>query len=90
MGGSIEEAADILGDSEAILRKHYVKWTAAHQARITDLLARIWHAKRSQPETNEDESENLVDLERFKPSTSSMPWKRNAPVRDRSNVKTMG
>jgi hypothetical protein len=28
VGGTIEEAADILGDSEAIIRKHYVKWSA--------------------------------------------------------------
>ena len=45
MGGTIEEAADTLGDSEAIIRKHYVKWSAGRQARITNLLARIWHAK---------------------------------------------
>ena len=45
MGGTFGEAADILGDSEAIIRKHYTKWSSGRQARITDLLARIWHAK---------------------------------------------
>src|SRR5215475_6874695 len=28
MGGTFEEAADILGDTEAIVRKHYAKWRA--------------------------------------------------------------
>lgn len=46
MGGTFEEAADILGDSEAIVRKHYAKWSAGRQARIDDLLARIWHTKK--------------------------------------------
>ena len=45
MGGTFEEAADILGDTETIVRKHYAKWSAGRQARISDLLARIWHAK---------------------------------------------
>jgi integrase len=48
-GGSIE-VADILGDSAAIVRKHYVKWSAGRQARITTLLhkvwQRIWHAAK--------------------------------------------
>jgi hypothetical protein len=43
LGGSIEEAADILGDSEAIVRKHYAKWSAGRQARITTLLHKVWH-----------------------------------------------
>lgn len=38
MGGSIQEAADVLGDSEATVRKHYAKWSAGRQARISQLL----------------------------------------------------
>ena len=53
MGGTFEEAADILGDSVAIIRKHYAKWSAGRQARITDLLARIWHAKNWKTEVIE-------------------------------------
>ncbi len=53
MGGSFEEAADILGDSVAIIRKHYAKWSVGRQTRITDLLARIWHAKNWKPEVVE-------------------------------------
>ena len=41
MGGTFEEAADILGDTEAIVRKHYAKWSAGRQARTSDLLERI-------------------------------------------------
>jgi integrase len=55
MGGSIEDAADILGDSAAIVRKHYAKWSRGRQARISDLLARIWHTKKSEPEVIENQ-----------------------------------
>jgi integrase len=54
MGGSIEDAADILGDSEAIVRKHYAKWSSGRQARITALLARMWHTKNSPPQVEEN------------------------------------
>jgi len=50
MGGTEEEAADILGDSVAIVHKYYAKWSAGRQARISDLLARIWHAKKPERE----------------------------------------
>jgi hypothetical protein len=51
MGGTFEEAADILGDTETIVRKHYAKWSArGRQARINDLLARLWNAKKSTEE----------------------------------------
>jgi site-specific recombinase XerD len=42
LGGTIEEAADILGDSEAIVRKHYAKWSRGRQTRISELLSRLW------------------------------------------------
>jgi predicted transcriptional regulator len=29
MGATLEEVADILDDTEAIVRKHYAKWSAA-------------------------------------------------------------
>ena len=51
MGGSHGEAADILGDSEAIIRKYYAKWSAGRQARITDLLARLWHTSAPEQST---------------------------------------
>ena len=76
MGATLEEIADILGDTEAIVRKHYVKWSAGRQARITDLLARLWHAKKPTVQVDEKSEGSLVDLVRFELTTSSMPWKR--------------
>jgi site-specific recombinase XerD len=40
-GASFEEAADILGNSPEIVRKHYAKWSPARQSRIDDLMARV-------------------------------------------------
>jgi site-specific recombinase XerD len=77
LGGTFEEAADILGDTETIVRKHYAKWSAGRQARITDLMARLWHAKKSEPQVIDLERGNLVDLVRFELTTSSMPWKHS-------------
>lgn len=45
-GGSIEDAANILGDSPAIIRKHYAKWSTAYQTRTLELLERV-HGKAS-------------------------------------------
>jgi integrase/recombinase XerD len=38
IGASLEEVADILGNSPAIVRKHYAKWSQQRQARITGLM----------------------------------------------------
>ncbi len=34
------------------MRKHYAKWSEGRQARISDLLARIWHAKKPEQEVS--------------------------------------
>jgi len=39
MGGTFEDAADILGDTEAIVRKHYAKWSAGRRRES----ATCWH-----------------------------------------------
>ena len=70
MGGTIEEAADILGDSEAIVRKHYAKWCAGRQARISDLLARIWHAKKPSLQVQENQWDGLVAEVGLEPTPS--------------------
>ena len=44
-GGTIEDAANILGDSPAVVRKHYAKWNTAYQSRTVELLERI-HGRR--------------------------------------------
>ena len=40
-GATCEDVADILGNSPAIIRKHYAKWTAARQARIDSLMEAV-------------------------------------------------
>jgi integrase len=60
MGGSIEDAADILGDSANIVRKHYAKWSRGRQARISDLLARIWHTKKPSAEVQNNQWVGVV------------------------------
>ena len=40
-GGTIEDAANILGDSPAVIRKHYAKWSGDYQRRTMELLTRI-------------------------------------------------
>ena len=38
MGASLEDVADVLGNSPTIVRKHYAKWSRARQARIDSLM----------------------------------------------------
>ena len=76
LGGTLERAADILRDSETIVRKHYAKWSAGRQAHISELLARIWHTGKPEPVSVDFRGDNLVDLVGFEPTTSSMPLKR--------------
>ena len=37
-GASFQEAADILGNTEAVVRKHYGKWSKQRQANIDRLM----------------------------------------------------
>src|SRR5665213_1262293 len=41
-GATFEDIADILGNSAAIVRRHYGKWSAARQTRIDDLMERVY------------------------------------------------
>jgi site-specific recombinase XerD len=72
IGGSIQQAADILGDTETIVRKHYAKWTARRQAEITGLLARLWHTGNVGSEGIENTGGKLVDGEGFEPTTPAL------------------
>ena len=40
-GGTIEDAANILGDSSQIIRKHYAKWSSEYQRRTIDIMGRV-------------------------------------------------
>ena len=76
LGGSIQDAADVLGDSDAIIRKHYVKWSAGRQARISELLNRLWHVhgtrKNLGSQVQQDEWDGLVDGMGFEPTTPAL------------------
>jgi len=41
-GATFEEVADVLGNSPAIVRMHYAKWSTARQARIDNLMDQVW------------------------------------------------
>lgn len=41
-GGSIEDAANVLGDTPAIIEKHYAKFSQAYRERLSDALQRSW------------------------------------------------
>ncbi len=40
-GGSIEDVANILGDSPAVVRKHYIRWCRKYQERTTKIFASV-------------------------------------------------
>jgi len=40
-GGSIEDVANVLGDSPDVIREHYAKWSPEYQRRTVDLLSRV-------------------------------------------------
>jgi integrase len=76
MGGTIDEAADILGDSANIVRKHYIKWSRGRQARISDLLSRLWHVygtrENDDPQPLWNQQIGLVDGMGLEPTTPAL------------------
>lgn len=40
-GGTIEDAANVIGDSPATVRKHYAKWTVAYRNRMVEIMQRV-------------------------------------------------
>lgn len=44
-GGTLEDVAEILGNSPNIVRKHYAKWTRARQERISTLMRSVFGTK---------------------------------------------
>ena len=41
-GGTEQDVADILGISAAVVRRHYAKWSASRQQRITRLFEAVY------------------------------------------------
>ena len=76
MGATFEEVGDILGDSPEIIRKHYAKWSAGRQARISDLLQRLWHVYGTRASADSQAPQNewkgMVDGMGFEPTTPAL------------------
>jgi site-specific recombinase XerD len=56
-GGTIEDAANVLGDSPAVIRKHYARYSAEYQHRTKTLLRRVHQATLGTPVTHAEESD---------------------------------
>jgi len=52
-GGTIEDAANVLGDSPAVIRKHYAKYCPEYQHRTISLMNRVHNAQSGTPQTHE-------------------------------------
>jgi integrase/recombinase XerC len=61
-GGSIEDAANILGDSPEIIRKHYLKWSSDYQQRTVSLLQKIHGTPVAREEKQRAKYVESVDL----------------------------
>ena len=52
-GGSVEDAADVLGNSPNVIRRHYAQWTIRRQERIEGLLRGVFSGTFSVQTKNE-------------------------------------
>ena len=53
-GWTYEDVADVLGNSAAIVRKHYAKWSRGRQERLTKMMRSVfsvqpWYTPEKQP-----------------------------------------
>lgn len=87
-GGSIEDAANLLGDTPEMIRKHYWKWSQAYRERTVELFGRLrarrqggadWHASGTRgfpgAEVVENTGGNLVleeGVEQTRPKPNSL------------------
>lgn len=42
MGGAASLAAELIGDTEGMVRRHYARWVPERQARLTSILKRAF------------------------------------------------
>lgn len=49
-GGTIEDAANVLGDSPAVIRRYYAKWSVAYRDRTVEVLQRVHGTPLAQTE----------------------------------------
>jgi hypothetical protein len=45
-GWTYEDVADVLGNSAAIVRKHYAKWSRCRQDRITEMMRSVFMVQK--------------------------------------------
>src|SRR5947209_14767749 len=64
-GGRLEDAADVLGNSPNIIRKHYWKWCRGRQERISGLLGSIFGIEKATSELHEK-----IDAANYRTETS--------------------
>jgi predicted transcriptional regulator len=53
-GWTYEDVAEVLGNSAAIVRKHYAKWSRGRQERLTKMMQSVfltqpWYTPEKQP-----------------------------------------
>lgn len=63
-GGTIEDASNILGDSPAVIRKHYAKYSSEYQLRTKTLLRKVHQGTLGTSVTHAEElgSNSLIGL----------------------------
>jgi len=75
-GGSLEDVAEILGNSPNIIRKHYAKWSRLRQQRISTLMRLVFDTPAIHGEigsvTDDSKREKLVDEMGFEPTTPAL------------------
>jgi hypothetical protein len=57
-GASFQEVADILGNTEAVVRKHYGKWSKQRQANIDRLMIKHFDSAQSAAQVAHESHEN--------------------------------
>jgi hypothetical protein len=62
-GYTVEDAANILGDDPATIRRYYLKWSPAYQARTVEIMAAI-HGGLGTPraQTKNSETTDVVSI----------------------------
>ncbi len=75
-GGSLEDVAEVLGNSPNIIRKHYAKWSLLRQERIAALMRTVFDTnlihKQTPSITADFEGLKLVDGMGFEPTTPAL------------------
>jgi integrase len=58
-GASFQEVADVLGNTEAVVRKHYGKWSKKRQSNIDRLMIAHFETAEMRPKVTHESHENF-------------------------------